>query len=99
VGSSNAAGYQLAARAPVMAVGGFNGTDPAPTLARFQGLVAAGDIHYFIGGHDAMGGFGAHDTGGSHDASDIADWVEANFAPTTVDGVTLYDVSAKPHDS
>ena len=28
VGSNNAAGYQLASGAPVMAVGGFNGTDP-----------------------------------------------------------------------
>ena len=33
VGSNNAAGYQLASGAPVMAIGGFNGTDPAPTLA------------------------------------------------------------------
>ena len=38
VGSNNAAGYQLATGAPVMAVGGFNGTDPAPTLAQFQAL-------------------------------------------------------------
>ena len=30
VGSNNAAGYQLATELPVMAVGGFNGTDPAP---------------------------------------------------------------------
>ena len=40
VGSNNAAGYQLAVDAPVMAIGGFNGTDPAPTLAQFQALVA-----------------------------------------------------------
>ena len=40
VGSNNAAGYQLATGAPVMAVGGFNGTDPAPTLAQFQADVA-----------------------------------------------------------
>ena len=33
VTSNQAAGYQLAVDAPVMAVGGFNGTDPAPTLA------------------------------------------------------------------
>ena len=33
VGSTNAAGYQLATGAPVMAVGGFNGTDPAPEAA------------------------------------------------------------------
>jgi 4-amino-4-deoxy-L-arabinose transferase-like glycosyltransferase len=50
VGSNNAAGYQLAADVPVMAVGGFNGTDPAPTLAEFQRLVTDGQIRYFIGG-------------------------------------------------
>ncbi len=50
VGSNNAAGYQLATGAPVMAVGGFNGTDPAPTLAQFQADVADGRIHYFVGG-------------------------------------------------
>ena len=49
VGSNNAAGYQLASGAAVMAVGGFNGTDPSPTLAEFQSYVASGRIHYFIG--------------------------------------------------
>jgi 4-amino-4-deoxy-L-arabinose transferase-like glycosyltransferase len=39
---------------PVMAMGGFSGSDPAITLAEFQKYVADGDIHYFIGG----GGFG-----------------------------------------
>ena len=46
---------------PVMAVGGFNGTDPAPTLAQFQALVAARKIHYFVGG-GAMGGRGRRQT-------------------------------------
>jgi hypothetical protein len=34
---------------PVMAVGGFNGTDPAPTLEQFKQYVAEKKIHYFIG--------------------------------------------------
>src|SRR5690348_5662535 len=50
VGSNNAAGYQLASGAPVMAIGGFNGTDPSPTLAEFQRDVADRQIHYFIRG-------------------------------------------------
>ena len=33
-----------------MAIGGFNGSDPAPTLAQFQDVVADGEIHYFIAG-------------------------------------------------
>ena len=50
VNSNSAAGYQLASGEPVMAIGGFNGTDPAPTLAQFEKYVAEGKIHYFIAG-------------------------------------------------
>ena len=90
VGSNNAAGYQLATGAPVMAVGGFNGTDPAPTLAQFQADVAAGRIHYFI---DApmMGPHG--DSSGSDDAARIADWVELTFAGREMGSVTVYDLA------
>ena len=98
VGSNTAAGYQLATGLPVMAVGGFNGTDPAPTLAQFQALVAAKKIHYFVGGGQAMGGRGgpggASDTGGSDDAQQIAAWVQEHFTATTVGGTTVYDLGA-----
>jgi hypothetical protein len=94
VGSNNAAGYQLAAEAPVMAVGGFNGTDPAPTLEQFQALVAAKKIHYFVGGGTATGGRGTStNTGGSDDAARIAAWVQENFAATAVGGITVYDLT------
>ena len=88
VGSNSAAGYQLATQDPVMAVGGFNGSDPSPTLAQFQAHVAAGEIHWFIGG----GGFGGS-MGGSDASSAIAGWVADSFSATTVDGVTLYDLT------
>jgi hypothetical protein len=42
IGSQNAASYQLATGEPVMAIGGFNGSDPSPTLARFKQYVADG---------------------------------------------------------
>ena len=84
VGSNNAAGYQLATQLPVMAVGGFNGTDPAPTLEQFQQYVADGKIHYFIAGRMMQG------ETGSDDAARIAAWVEANFTAQTVDGTTVY---------
>ncbi|WP_344217758.1 glycosyltransferase family 39 protein [Nonomuraea bangladeshensis] len=95
VGSNNAAGYQLATGLPVMAVGGFNGTDPAPTLEEFQGHVAAGKIHYFLG--TGMGGFGGgrKGAGGSDDAARIAAWVQENFTATTVGGVTVFDLTRK----
>ena len=35
---------------PVMPIGGFNGTDPSPTLAQFQQYVADGDDPLFIAG-------------------------------------------------
>ena len=56
VGSQNQASYQLATGEPVMALGGFNGTDPSLSLAAFQQYVADGRIHYFIGGGSGMGG-------------------------------------------
>jgi 4-amino-4-deoxy-L-arabinose transferase-like glycosyltransferase len=90
VGSNNASGYQLATGEPVMAIGGFNGTDPSPTLAEFQQYVAAGKIHYFI----ADGTGGGTRTGGSAAAQEIASWVAENFTATTVDGVTVYDLGS-----
>ncbi|MDT4941780.1 MAG: hypothetical protein QOJ34_1869, partial [Pseudonocardiales bacterium] len=87
VGSDSAAGYQLATQEPVMPVGGFNGSDPAPTLAQFKAYVAAGSIHYFIAG--SLG----QSNGGSQAASSIASWVAANFTATTVNSVTLYDLT------
>ncbi|MGC4785052.1 glycosyltransferase family 39 protein [Micromonospora zamorensis] len=87
VGSNNASGYQLATGDPVMPIGGFNGSDPSPTLAQFQRHVADGKIHYFIGG----GGFRAN--GGSSASQEIAAWVTENFTEQTVDGVTVYDLS------
>jgi hypothetical protein len=92
VSANNAAGYQLGSGEPVMAIGGFNGTDPAPTLAQFEKYVAEGKIHYFIAGG---GGFGGGGVGGgtSNDASQITSWVEAHFNSETVGGVTVYDLS------
>ncbi|MFL6098962.1 MAG: hypothetical protein ACJ71T_03295 [Actinomycetales bacterium] len=45
VGAQNGAGYQLASGESVMPIGGFNGSDPSPTLAQFKAWVAAGEIH------------------------------------------------------
>ncbi|MFB7151936.1 glycosyltransferase family 39 protein, partial [Streptomyces virginiae] len=39
IGSQNAASYQLASGVPVMPIGGFNGSDPSPTLEQFKQYV------------------------------------------------------------
>ena len=88
VGSNAAAGYQLATGRSVMPIGGFNGSDPSPTLEEFQQLVAAGKIHWFIAG----GTFGPQ-MGGSDEARAITSWVESTYASQTVDYVTMYDLT------
>ena len=87
IGSNTAAGYQLSTELPVLAIGGFNGSDPSPTLEQFQRYVADGEIHYFI----ASGGGGMGPGGGT--STEISAWIEENFAAQTVDGVTIYDLS------
>jgi 4-amino-4-deoxy-L-arabinose transferase-like glycosyltransferase len=94
VGAQTAAGYQLATERPVMSLGGFNGSDPWPTLEVFQQYVADGEVHYFLGG----GGMGRAN-GGSSSTSEIAAWVAENFTATTVDGVTVYDLTAPTSSS
>ncbi|MHC6219295.1 ArnT family glycosyltransferase [Arthrobacter sp. MMS24-S77] len=84
VGSNNAAGYQLATGLPVMAVGGFNGTDPSPTLEQFEQLVAQRKIHYFI-----AGGTMQADSGSAAPAQ-IGQWVAANFQAQSIGGTTVY---------
>ncbi len=78
----------------MLAIGGFNGTDPSPTLAEFEALVAQGRIHYYLAGSSG-GGFGGPGAGGgSSSSSAITSWVEQNFASTTVGGVTVYDLTS-----
>jgi 4-amino-4-deoxy-L-arabinose transferase-like glycosyltransferase len=88
VGSNSASGFQLASGYPVMAIGGFNGSDPAPSLTEFETYVSEGKIHYFI----ADGGVGTPN-GGSNVSSQITAWVESHYTATTVGGVTLYDLT------
>ena len=61
--SSTAAGLELSTRTPIMAIGGFTGSDPAPTLSQFQHYVADGDIGYYIS--TGTGTTGGRSRGGS----------------------------------
>jgi hypothetical protein len=61
VGSTSAASLELGSSGvPVMAIGGFSGSDPAPSLATFEKAVSEHEIHYFVsgGGPGGFGGFG-----------------------------------------
>ncbi|MER6332312.1 glycosyltransferase family 39 protein [Streptomyces sp. NPDC001034] len=98
IGSQNAASYQLATGDPVMAIGGFNGTDPSPTLAQFKRYVAQGRIHYFIAG-GMGGGMGGGEGGGggrgSGTGSQISSWVQSTFKKVTVGSATFYDLTRR----
>jgi 4-amino-4-deoxy-L-arabinose transferase-like glycosyltransferase len=85
-GSEEAAPLQLATGDAVMAIGGFNGTDPWPTLAVFKELVAKHEVHYYVGQ-------GSQSFGGGHGSSAIASWVAAHFTKETVGGQTVYDLT------
>jgi len=68
---------------PVMAMGGFRGTDPAPTLAQFERYVEQGKLHYVMaGGRGAGFGLGAGGGrgagGGGSVVGSVTAWVEQN---------------------
>jgi len=85
-GSEGAAPLELATGDAVMAIGGFNGTDPWPTLAVFKDLVARHEIHYYVGQ-------GSQSFGGGRGSTAIAAWVAAHFKKQTVGGQTVYDLT------
>jgi 4-amino-4-deoxy-L-arabinose transferase-like glycosyltransferase len=87
MGTQSAAPIELATGGDaVLAIGGFNGSDPAPTLAEFEAMVAKHEIHYYVGqsGNSFGGGTGA---------SAIASWVAAHFKSQAVGGVTVYNLT------
>jgi 4-amino-4-deoxy-L-arabinose transferase-like glycosyltransferase len=84
-GSQSSAPIIIATGQPVITIGGFNGGDPAPTLAQFQQLVAEGKVRYVL-----VGGGGP---GGGNSA--ISQWVTTHGTQVNYGGPsTLYDVSA-----
>lgn len=99
VGSQTSASYQLATGKPVMAIGGFNGTDPSLSLAGFQKDVQQGKVHWFIAGGSRRGFGGAGGQGGDEGAqqtesAQIEAWVTAHFTGHTVGTATFYDLTA-----
>jgi 4-amino-4-deoxy-L-arabinose transferase-like glycosyltransferase len=86
-GSQSAAPIELATGGDaVVAIGGFNGTDPSPTLAQFEAMVAKGEIHYYVGQSNSS-------FGGGSGSSAITSWVAAHFTAETVGGVTVYNLT------
>jgi len=90
VASANeSAAIQLTSGQPVMAVGGFNGSDTPLTLEQFKQLVKDGKVRYYaISSHGRGGGPG----GGNNE---ITTWVKQTGTVVNYGGsdVTLYELS------
>ncbi|GAB3282136.1 glycosyltransferase family 39 protein [Sinomonas notoginsengisoli] len=77
IGSESAALYELESGTSVLAVGGFDGTDPFPTLDQFKAMVSRGEVGNFIAGPLPPApslGFG--------EAAKILEWVRTAFPCT-----------------
>ncbi|MEN9753406.1 MAG: hypothetical protein RL670_1097 [Actinomycetota bacterium] len=80
-GAQSAASFTTATGDNILPVGGFDGQDPAPTLAQFKAMVAKGEIKYVMtggngGGPGGPGGRGGQASTGT--SSSIQDWVTSN---------------------
>ena len=87
IGSMGVSGLELKTGAPIMAIGGFTGSDNSPTLEQFKSYVADHQVRYFIASDR---GGPAH--GKSGPAQEITAWVQQNFTPIDVGGTTVYDL-------
>jgi 4-amino-4-deoxy-L-arabinose transferase-like glycosyltransferase len=57
--ANNAGQIELETGAPVMAMGGFTGSDPAPSLAELRSYIASGQLRYVVIGGQGGGPGGA----------------------------------------
>jgi 4-amino-4-deoxy-L-arabinose transferase-like glycosyltransferase len=98
VSSANQAGpLQLASGVPVMAMGGFMGSDPAPTLDQLKAYLRDGRLRYVLlggrggfGGGGGPGGFFGGD-GQGNVASERSTWVTGACTPVQDVSAQLYD--------
>jgi len=84
--SQEAGSIELATGLPVMAMGGFTGSDPAPSVEEFQAYVASGQLRFVLAG--GRGGFG-----GGFGGSDVTSWVmgHCKIVPEPSIAASLYD--------
>ena len=92
-GAQSAAAFITATGDNVLPIGGFDGSDPAPTLKQFKALVASGDVKYVLASGQG-GGRGPNQQSGG---SSIQRWVESNCTldANAPSGSQLYVCSAK----
>ena len=88
--SNQAAPIQLATGQPVMAMGGFNGSDPVPSLDQLKAYIASGQLRFIIAAGAGLGGFGQ----GFGQVTGMSGWVRSNCEIVVIAASTstaLYD--------
>lgn len=91
--STNAAALELATHTAVMAIGGFSGLDPTPTLAQFQRDVAEHRVAYYVA---TSTGSQLGRNARSH--NDIARWVAFNYVARRVGADLVFDLTVPPRE-
>jgi hypothetical protein len=92
--AQEAGSIELATGLPVMAMGGFTGSDPTPTLAQLKSYIASGKLRFVLagsGGFGGVGGFGGG-SGGVDVSSERTTWVTSTCKVVNYGGsASLYD--------
>jgi 4-amino-4-deoxy-L-arabinose transferase-like glycosyltransferase len=78
--ANSAAPIELSTGLPVMAMGGFTGSDPAPTLGQLQAYVASGQLRFVLVGGGQGGG-----------SSEVSGWVTSTCTAVSSVSSGLYD--------
>jgi 4-amino-4-deoxy-L-arabinose transferase-like glycosyltransferase len=87
VGAANSgAAIELASGQPVLAMGGFSGSDPAMTVSHLISLVRSGRLRYVMAGGGPMAGPARGD-------QSVMSWVTQNCRQVDYGGSGLYDCS------
>lgn len=90
-GSQTTANIIISTGKAVVTIGGFSGSDPAPTVSQFAAMVRKGEVKYVLVGSGGGGGMGGNGS------SDLTSWIKAHgkqVSGVTVASGTLYAVSA-----
>lgn len=90
IGSETAANYQLESGRSVLPIGGFDGTDPFPTLEQFRVLVDQGLVGSLV-----IGELPPLTLEGKGESARIVEWVTANYDEERVGPARYFELHSK----
>jgi hypothetical protein len=96
--AQEAGSIEIATGLPVMAMGGFTGSDPAPTLDQLKSYIASGKLRFVLAGGGMGNGFGGGGPGGGPGGTGAADGTDRTSWVTTTCKLVNYGGSATLYD-